>query len=102
MARVEESSMRTPRLTLSALALLAASSLAPAADLLPAGKSVHEAIDHYIDAKLREEGVKPAAQADDATLIRRLTLDLVGRIPTAAEVRAYVASTEPDKRATLV
>ena len=47
-------------------------------------------------------GVRPAPEADDATLVRRLTLDLVGRIPTEAEVRAYVESTDPDKRARLV
>ena len=34
--------------------------------------------------------------------MRRLTLDLVGRIPTAAEVRAYVDATDPDKQAGLV
>src|SRR5206468_2871432 len=39
---------------------------------------------------------------DDASLIRRLTLDLVGRIPTVAETRAFVASSEPDKRVKLV
>ena len=59
-------------------------------------------IDHHIDAAIAEAGVTPAAQADDATLIRRLTLDLVGRIPTTREVDAYVKSTDPDKRAKLV
>jgi hypothetical protein len=46
--------------------------------------------------------VTPAPQADDANLVRRLTLDLVGRIPTVAEVKAYVESKEPDKRTRLV
>jgi hypothetical protein len=59
-------------------------------------------IDHYIDAAITEAGVTPAAQADDATILRRLTLDLVGRIPTTAEVDAYVNSTDTDKRAALV
>jgi hypothetical protein len=83
-------------------ALLLGATLAPAQQLLPPDKPIPEAVDHYIDAALREQGIKPAPPADDATLIRRLTLDLVGRIPTAAEVRAYVASTEPDKRVKLV
>src|SRR5205823_3657376 len=61
-----------------------------------------EAIDHFIDAKLTEQGITPAAQADDATLIRRLTLDLAGRIPTLAETRDYVASKDPAKRTKLV
>src|SRR5262249_16006469 len=59
-------------------------------------------IDRYIDAAIAEAGVTPAVQADDATLVRRLTLDLIGRIPTAAEVDAYVKSADPDKRAKLV
>jgi hypothetical protein len=59
-------------------------------------------IDHFVDAAIAEAGVTPAGQADDATLVRRLTLDLVGRIPTTAEVDAYVNSTDPNKRAALV
>jgi hypothetical protein len=95
--------MRTLRLTLATVAaLLAAGPLAPAADLLPANRPIHETIDHYIDARLAEEKVKAAPQIDDANLIRRLTLDLVGRIPTAAETKAFVESKDPDKRAKLV
>ena len=75
---------------------------ATAADLLAPDRPIAEAVDHYIDETLRREGVKPAPLADDATLLRRLTLDLAGRIPTAAESRAFVESTDPDKRARLV
>lgn len=82
--------------------LLAMASPASAEELLPAGKPIGEVVDHYIDLKLQQQGVKPAPQADDANLIRRLTLDLVGRIPTAAESRAFVESTDPDKRGKLV
>ena len=73
-----------------------------AADLLPPGTPIEQAIDHCIDAKLSKEGISPAAQADDATLIRRLTLDLVGRIPTVAETNEFVASKDPAKRVKLV
>ena len=73
-----------------------------AADLLPPGTPIEQAIDHYIGAKLSEEGIEPAAQIDDATLIRRLTLDLVGRIPTVAETNEFVASKDPAKRVKLV
>jgi len=59
-------------------------------------------IDHYIDAAIAEAGVTPAEQADDETLIRRVTLDLVGRIPTTGEVNDYVQSSNPRKRAALV
>ncbi len=75
---------------------------AAAEELLPSEKPIPEVVDHYIDRKLQEERVNPAPQADDANLIRRLTLDLVGRIPTAGECREFVASTDPDKRVKLV
>ncbi len=95
--------MRTLRLTFSALALLlAGTSPAFADELLPSGKPIEEVVDHYIDARLRQQGVTPAPQADDANLVRRLTLDLAGRIPTAAEARAYVASNDSGKRVKLV
>ena len=83
-------------------ALVVASGAAPAEGLLPADRPVEAAVDHYVDERLAKEGVRAAPEADDATLIRRLTLDLVGRIPTTGEVRAYVGSAERDKRAKLV
>jgi hypothetical protein len=76
--------------------------LSGAAELPPADKPMEQVIDQIIDAAIADAGVTPAGQADDATIIRRLTLDLVGRIPTTAEVDAYVKSTDPDKRAKLV
>jgi len=75
---------------------------AETADLLPPDRPIEEVVDHYVDAGLNEEKVTPAPAADDANLIRRLTLDLAGRVPTAAEVREYVDSTDPDKRTELV
>ncbi len=63
---------------------------------------IESVIDRHIDAKLAAEKLTPAAQADDATLIRRLTLDLVGRIPTVGETDAYLKATAADKRAKLV
>ena len=71
-------------------------------DLLPADRSIQAAVDHYVAAKLAQAKVQPAPAASEANFIRRLTLDLAGRIPTTAEVRAYVAATEPDKAARLV
>jgi hypothetical protein len=95
--------MRTPHFLLALLAAwLLHSPLARAQQLLAPDKTIPEVVDHYIDAALQEEGVKPAGQADDATLVRRLTLDLVGRIPTPSEVRAFVSSTDPNKRTQLV
>ncbi len=94
--------MRTFRLTLSLLSLFAAASLAAAEGLLPPGQPIEQVVDHYLDARLQEEGIAPAGPADDATLIRRLTLDLAGRIPTVEETRAFVASLASDKRIKLV
>lgn len=73
-----------------------------AADLLPADRPIAEVIDHYVSAKLKEAGVTPAPPADEATIVRRLTLDLAGRIPTPAEVQAYLQSQDPQKRAQLI
>src|SRR5262245_38727484 len=83
-------SMRLSRLAL-VLLLLVGSAL-PAAELLPPEKPIADVIDAYIDAKLNSTKTTPAPQADDYTLVRRLTLDLVGRIPTPAETRAFVES----------
>lgn len=88
------------------LLLAAACNLAPAvsrADELPsASKPVEQVIDQLVDAAIADAGLTPADQADDATVVRRLTLDLVGRIPTAGEVDAYVKSADADKRVKLV
>lgn len=67
-----------------------------------AAEPIEAAIDRHVDAKLKADAVVPAPQADDYTLVRRLTLDLVGRIPTTQEADAYVQSKEADKRAKLV
>ncbi len=59
-------------------------------------------IDTKVEAKLKTDGVTPAPQADDATLIRRLTLDLVGRIPTPSEIAEFAASQDQNKREKLI
>lgn len=43
-------------------------------------------IDHFILARLEQEGMTPAPEADRATLVRRVTLDLTGLPPTPDEV----------------
>lgn len=84
--------------------LLASSALIaqPEPELLPADKSIPHAIDHYIDAKLKEEKTTPAPLADDAAILRRLTLDLNGRVPTLAELNEYLVSSDADKKTKLV
>ncbi|HND54670.1 MAG TPA: DUF1549 domain-containing protein, partial [Pirellulaceae bacterium] len=75
---------------------------APADDLLPEDRSIEEAIDHYVDAKLKTAGVQPAPQAPDYELIRRTTLDLVGRPATVAEAKQYLGESDAAKRVQLV
>ena len=52
-------------------------------------------IDHFIRARLAREGMNPAEQADRTTLLRRLSLDLIGLPPTIAEVDAFLADNSP-------
>lgn len=70
--------------------------------LLPPDRPIAEAIDHYIDAQLRAEKITPAPPASDATLLRRLTLDLAGRIPTVGELDAYLANRDLHRKVQLV
>jgi hypothetical protein len=70
--------------------------------LLPADRPIAQAVDHFIDATLATDKLRPAPAADDATLLRRLSLDLVGRIPTTAEVADYLANSDPEKKIKLV
>ncbi len=59
-------------------------------------------IDAFILYRLKQEGVKPAAEADRATLIRRLSFDLTGLPPTVAEIRAFVNDRSSDAYEKLV
>lgn len=55
-------------------------------------------IDELLTAHWKQHELEPAAAADDAELLRRLTLDLAGRIPTEQELDAFLADKSADKR----
>ena len=52
-------------------------------------------IDRFIDARIRQAKLQPAAMATRPDLLRRVTFDLTGLPPTPAELRAFVADTSP-------
>jgi len=55
-------------------------------------------IDQHVFANLKQIGVPPSPLCDDSTFLRRVYLDIGGRVPTADETKAFLASHEPDKR----
>ena len=59
-------------------------------------------IDRHVWNKLERLGIPPSDLADDATYMRRVYLDTIGTLPTATEARAFLAGTDPAKRAKLV
>ncbi|MDF3012409.1 MAG: hypothetical protein K0Q78_613 [Cellvibrio sp.] len=65
-------------------------------------KWVRTPIDNFILARLNEYKLTPSAEADRATYIRRVTLDLLGLLPTPAEVEAFEKDKSPDAYEKLV
>ena len=59
-------------------------------------------IDELVFQNLKTLGIPPSEVCDDATFIRRVTVDLTGRIPTAPETEAFLANKDPNKRDALV
>ena len=59
-------------------------------------------IDHYIDAGYVAKKATPAPIADDAEFLRRVYLDLAGRIPRYREVDDFLRDKSPDKRVQVV
>jgi hypothetical protein len=59
-------------------------------------------IDELVLAQWQRMGVKPTAICTDGEFLRRAHLDLIGTLPTADEARAFLASTDPEKRKKLV
>jgi hypothetical protein len=69
--------------------------LGASVDKLPPTKNF---VDKAVFANLKELGIPPSPVIDDATFLRRVTLDIGGRLPTEAEASAFLANKSPDKR----
>lgn len=64
-------------------------------DSLPPVKNF---IDQHVFANLKQIGIPPSSICDDSTFLRRVSLDIGGRLPTLAETQAFITSKAPDKR----
>ena len=72
---------------------------APARPQPPAPKNrrwIRNPVDAFITARLEKENLPPSPETDPITLLRRLSLDLIGLPPTPQEVNAFLADKSPD------
>jgi hypothetical protein len=77
----------------------------PATDTggMPAeGAFVRTFIDRHILDHLASLGLPPSPVCDDPTFLRRVTIDIAGRVPTLEETRAFLADASSDKRDALI
>lgn len=70
---------------------------------IPQGKALgaiprRNFIDEYIFGKMEQEGIQPAALSSDEEFIRRIYLDLTGRIPSPQEVREFLKDPDPETK----
>lgn len=59
-------------------------------------------IDQHVFARLRDLGIPPSKVCDDSTFIRRVTVDIAGRLPTSKEVSVFLAAPTGNKRDQLI
>jgi hypothetical protein len=65
-------------------------------------REVAAAIDRHVGSFLAAAKLSPAPLADDQEFLRRIYLDLAGRVPSAEQAAAFLDSAEQDKRAKLI
>ena len=93
-----------PRLSETTQAVMQAVGAAPGGSRTYDFSQQHKAgsIDSYIYADFQANGITPAPRTTDWEFVRRVTLDLTGRIPAPDRVLSFVADTTADKRSKLV
>lgn len=89
--------MRIAAILIACSAIALADDSATLPELLPADLSIADAIDRYISQTHSRDGIVPAERAADTTIHRRMTLDLVGRIPTVSE-QQWLQTIDPETR----
>lgn len=73
-----------------------------AAHAAPDLKATAARIDELVNAKLAKEKITPNKPASDEVFVRRVYLDVAGRIPTLHETTEFLKSSDPDKRSKLI
>lgn len=58
----------------------------------------HNFVDQHAFAQMKLMSIRPSELCSDSEFIRRVTLDIAGRLPTVAEVKAFLADSAADKR----
>jgi len=71
-------------------------------ELPPVTEDRTNPVDRFIDHYLAENKLPRPAPIDDSTFLRRVSLDLIGLVPTAEEVTAFLEDKDPDKRTKFV
>lgn len=112
VARVDETGLVTVSDVPGEVAIMAAylgevdifRALIPRTEQLTAATDVprFNFIDELIDAKLTKLRIQPSGICSDSEFLRRVSLDLIGTLPTASETREFLASADPQKRMKLV
>lgn len=92
---MKDTSNMSPRSVSRLVCLLSTALLAPLA-------TADNPIDRFIFEKIEREKIPVAAPADDSEFVRRIYLDLTGRLPETGAAREFLASKDPAKRQKLI